>query len=332
MDARLLRSGAELEALVGTLSEFLLTHMAPKATHDLPAGRRVRLKGLVANDFRHPLDRRQTRALERVPVLSNAVRRVVSMIELAIYQDNVSSSVLVSEKQYPQLHAMLREACEILDIPDGQRPQLFVRQNPVPNAYTLAVQGRKPFVVIHTALLAICSDAEVGAVIAHELGHLKCEHGTWLSAANALLLGASALPLPARVLRPVLERLQDELGTWQRAAELSCDRAMLLVAQEPWVPLSVMVKLSGGGGDAGRVPLPQEQLEAFVEQAKLYDEARTSMGSLEAMLGGLMGNQPRSHPIPVLRARELRRWADSEQFAQILDKGEPLPAASQTAA
>lgn len=73
-------------------------------------------------------------------------------------------------------------------------------QNPVPNAYTLAIAGRKPFVVVHTALLELLTPAEVQAVIAHELGHLRCDHGVWLTAANVLASGTvsvSALPLCA---------------------------------------------------------------------------------------------------------------------------------------
>ena len=34
-------------------------------------------------------------------------------------------------------------------------------QNPVPNAYTLAIGGRKPFVVVHTALLELLEPLEV---------------------------------------------------------------------------------------------------------------------------------------------------------------------------
>jgi hypothetical protein len=36
-------------------------------------------------------------------------------------------------------------------------------QHPVPNAYTLAIAGRKPFVVVHTALLELLSPAELQA-------------------------------------------------------------------------------------------------------------------------------------------------------------------------
>lgn len=60
------------------------------------------------------------------------------------------------------------------------RPWLLPRprpQNPLPNAYTLAIAGRKPFIVLHTALLDLLTPEEVQAVLAHELGHLKCDHG-----------------------------------------------------------------------------------------------------------------------------------------------------------
>jgi Zn-dependent protease with chaperone function len=56
----------------------------------------------------------------------------------------------------------------------------------VPNAYTFAMRGEEPFVVIHTALLELLTPAETQAVIAHELGHLKCEHSVYLTLANLI--------------------------------------------------------------------------------------------------------------------------------------------------
>ncbi len=63
----------------------------------------------------------------------------------------------------------------------------------MPNAYTLAIAGKKPFVVVHTALLELLTPIEIQAIIAHELGHLKCDHGVWLTAANVLALGTVSL-------------------------------------------------------------------------------------------------------------------------------------------
>ena len=65
----------------------------------------------------------------------------------------------------------------------------------------------------------------VQAVIAHELGHLKCDHGVWLTIANVLASGTlSVLPAASRAVEEALLR-------WLRAAELTCDRAALLVVQ-----------------------------------------------------------------------------------------------------
>ena len=40
--------------------------------------------------------------------------------------------------------------------------------------------------------------------------------------------------------------MQDALLRWLRAAELTCDRAALLVAQDPRVVVSALMKLAGG--------------------------------------------------------------------------------------
>ena len=69
-------------------------------------------------------------------------------------------------------------------------------QNPSPNAYTLAIAGRKPFIVVHSALLELLKPAEVQAVLAHELGHLKCDHGVWLTAANVIASGTVSVRVP----------------------------------------------------------------------------------------------------------------------------------------
>jgi Zn-dependent protease with chaperone function len=54
-----------------------------------------------------------------------------------------------------------------------EQPDLYVRQSPTPNAYTLAINGKRPFIVVHTSLIELLTPAELQAVLAHELGHLK---------------------------------------------------------------------------------------------------------------------------------------------------------------
>jgi Zn-dependent protease with chaperone function len=265
------------------------------------------LIGLKADRFRHPLDLQATNTLKQLPGVDIAIRSVLgSVAEQFFYLNNIASSVLVSEKQLPHLHKLLIEACEILDL---EPPQLYVQQNPTPNAYTFAMRGKQPFVVLHTSLIEMLTPEEIQAVIAHELGHLKCEHGVYLTMANLLVLAANMLSPWGTVLA---QSLQEQMLQWVRCAEFSCDRAALLAIQDPKVVMSVLMKLAGGSPTLA----PQLNLEAFIEQAKAYDSIGTD--SLGEMLQAAQTAQL-THPVPVIRAREIERWASSAEYQSILN-------------
>ena len=216
--------------------------------------------------------------------------------------------MLVSEKQLPHLHKLLVEACRIIDL---EPPQLYLQQNPVPNAYTFAMQGKKPFMVLHTSLVEMLTPEEIQGVMAHELGHLKCEHGVYLTLANIMVLGASLLPNWGAALA---QSLQAQMLQWLRCAEFSCDRAALLVAQDPKVVMSILMKLAGGSPTIA----PQLNLEAFIEQARHYEAMSNTV--LGEMLKQAQTEQL-THPVPVLRAKEIDRWASSQDYHHLLETG-----------
>ncbi|XP_028771336.1 uncharacterized protein LOC114728785 isoform X2 [Neltuma alba] len=188
----------------------------------------VAFRKLDADDFRHPLDQQNTVILRAIPGLNELGKALLgSVAEQIMLLENIGTSVLVSENQLPGLHQLMVEAAEILNV---DAPDLYVRQSPVPNAYTLAISGKRPFVVVHTSLVELLTREELQAVLAHELGHLKCDHGVWLTYANILTLGAYTVPGIGGFIARTLE---EQLFRWLRAAELTCDRAALLVAQDP---------------------------------------------------------------------------------------------------
>ncbi|CAG9467214.1 unnamed protein product [Pedinophyceae sp. YPF-701] len=270
-------------------------------------GERVRLfKGLTGDDFRHPLDQQNTQLLRSLPGLEAIAKNIMGPVaEQVLLLENISTSVKVGPDQLPSVWNSMQEAATMLGM---DAPDLYIRQNPVPNAYTLAIAGRKPFVVVHTSLIEILSERELQAVLAHELGHLKCDHGVWLTLANFLAMStASVIPM-------VGATLEDNLLRWLRAAELTCDRAALLVAQDSRVVVSALMKLAGGTAKFAT----ELNVEAFLEQARSYDEATSSP------LGWYLRNaQTRqlSHPLPVMRAREIDRWFESQEYRDILRKG-----------
>jgi Zn-dependent protease with chaperone function len=268
----------------------------------------IPLIGLKADQFRHPLDLAATNTLKQLPGLDLMVRQLLGQLgEQFFMLENLASSVQVGENQLPHLHQLLLDACKTLDL---EPPQLYVRQHPMPNAYTFAMRGKQPFVVIHTSLIDLLTDEEVKAVIGHELGHLKCEHGVYLTLANLIVLAAGQFSPVGTVLA---QGLQTQMLEWLRCAEFTCDRAALLATQDPRVVASVLMKLAGGSPTLA----PKLNLDAFLVQARAYDDlSSTELGEMlkQAQTAQL------SHPVPVLRAREIDRWASSKDYESLLDK------------
>jgi Zn-dependent protease with chaperone function len=264
---------------------------------------KLSLTGLNADRFRHPFDQEATTNLKQLPGLDFLVRSLLGpMVEDTMYMNNIASSVQLSEQQLPDIYQLLVEASRILDL---ETPQLYLKQHPAPNAYTMAMRGKKPFVVVHTSLVDLLTPAELQAVFAHELGHLKCEHGVYLTLANIMILTAGSL-IPG-----LGQSIQQQMLQWLRCAEFSCDRAALLVVQDPKVVASVLMKLSGGSPTLA----PLLNIDAFLAQARAYEEVSASeMGKAirTAQTAQL------SHPVPVLRAKEIDRWSETNEYYALL--------------
>ncbi|KAK9925509.1 hypothetical protein M0R45_033831 [Rubus argutus] len=261
---------------------------------------------LQADDFRHPLDKQNTQMLRAIPGLNEigkVVRGIVAVEPL--FLENIGTSVLVTPNQLSGLHELMVEAAKILNV---EPPLLYIRQSPVPYAGTVAISDKMPFVVVHTSLVELLTREELQAVFAHELGHLKCDHCVWLTFADILAHGAKAIPGLGWL---ISQSVEEQLVRWRQAAELTCDRASLLVAQDPKVVISVMMKITGG------CPSLADQLnvDAFLAQARSYDKASLSPP------GWYVRNAHAtqlSHPVPVIRASEIDEWSRSLEYKAIL--------------
>jgi Zn-dependent protease with chaperone function len=113
--------------------------------------------------------------------------------------------------------------------------------------------------------------------------------------------------------------MEAALRAWMRRAELSCDRAALLVTQDPDVIGRTMMKLSGGTY-ASRLDYQQ-----FLQQArdfqKNYDEKALDRFWADVISSG------RSHPFPVWRVSEILKWVESGEYKALMT-GEPQIAAA----
>ena len=265
----------------------------------------VPLKGISATQFRHPLDKTLTDAIQNTPLANlaeGAIRSTFSLVEQGVRLDLLSSSVRVSQDQLPELHDAMQSAAQVLDM--KRVPDLFIQSSSQANAYTLALEsksGSPPIVVITSALIERCSNEEVQAIIGHELGHLKCSHSLYLT------LGG-LVSSPFRNLPIVGSQTEKLLQDWRLSAEYSCDRAALLVAQDVNVVAGAMLKLFAGTNKVSNT-------KAFLEQAKEYEKLLKDVNPLVRMSVSM---QTRTHPLPVKRVAELEKWFGSKEYNALL--------------
>jgi heat shock protein HtpX len=77
---------------------------------------------------------------------------------------------IVSESEAPQLHGMITRLCAIADLP---KPQVAIVRTQVPNAFATGRSQNKAVVAVTTGIMDKLSPAELEAVLAHELTHVK---------------------------------------------------------------------------------------------------------------------------------------------------------------
>jgi Zn-dependent protease with chaperone function len=267
---------------------------------------------LGKHDYVHPSDSKALAALKAIPGIDTALKKLLEVTgESAIRVTFMASAVKVTPQQCPDLHAKLQVACTTLGVP---MPDLYIQQNPIVNAFTGGVE--KPIIVLHSSLIERLNEEETLAVIAHEVGHIHAEHVLYLTAAN-LILAIARIPLASLPIAVILKELltatmRGALLAWMRRAELSCDRAALLVVQDPHVVGRTMMKLAGGTF-ASKI-----NYELFLEQArefqKNYDENKLDKFWADIINAGL------SHPFPIWRVSEILKWVESGEYDDVMKR------------
>ena len=212
-------------------------------------------------------------------------------------------------KQYPTLYRMLQESCKVMEITE---PELYIHQSEVFNAYTSGTD--RTFIVLHSSLVKNFSDEELLFVIGHECGHIKAGHVLYSELGRMLMpllemLGQATLGLGQLAGIGVVAAFYE----WMRQAEMSCDRAGLLVCQEPHNAVSALMKLGGGSSRFD----DEASVEAFLEQARNHSASSGLEGLSKALLF-ITYNWQLTHPQVVFRAKALDEWEQSGAYQKIL--------------
>ena len=243
----------------------------------------------TGHEYTYTFDRQSRVAFENTKPVALAVEASVRLFKQLGKHQLLGHAVKVSDRQFSRIHRITKTACDTLQI---TMPQVFVVNSPVFNAGTLGTNDDS-FIMVHSALVNEYSDEELLTVIGHECGHIHNSHVAYLTALHYLTYMAGMF-LPW-ILQPALVALRG----WSRRAEITCDRAGMLVAKNQAASERAITKLA-----VGSKKLYEEfNLDAFLEQ---HEEGSHGIGKYMEVFA--------THPWLPKRVLAMRVFGDSQLF------------------
>ncbi len=271
---------------------------------------RKHLDGISSAAFIADTDRIALDALKRVPLLPQLIQKFYEVgIDRWMYCYNMSMSVRCGPRQYQTLYKILKESAAVLDMPE---PELYITNNPFPNAFAGGVE--RPYITLRSSMIDTLTDEQLYHLMGHELGHVKAGHILYKSVASVLLpllemIGRRTFGLGDVASIGIMLAFYE----WSRQAELTADRAGLLVSQSLDTSIDANLALAAGPNRLSN----EMSRDAFMDQARAYQEAGT-LESVGKVLIFMLMSSTYTHPMPVHRTQELERWVETGAYDRIL--------------
>lgn len=169
---------------------------------------------------------------------------------------------VVSESEAPQLHEMITRLCAMADLP---KPQVAIVRTEVPNAFATGRSQDHAVVAVTTGILNKLSPAELEAVLAHELSHVKNRDMAVLTIASFISTLAFYLMRYGLYFNMGGDRRRDggslllvwliSIVVWiisflliralSRYREYAADRGSAIITGQPSTLASALMKISG---------------------------------------------------------------------------------------
>lgn len=255
-------------------------------------------------DFIHPDDAAALQKLRSIPALPTIIDKIFQYgYEEIAWSENITSNVRLSELQMPEIYKHLPPICNKLGIPI---PELYMQMSPIPNAWTSG--SKKVYIVITLGLVRRFKDEELDAVLAHECGHILCQHVLYSTLANSLFaLGDSIVDsIIGQLGNVALKPIKQALFAWQRASELSADRVACMITSAE-ILTRVLARLDGIPNNL----LKDMNLTAWARQGAEYEMLK--QGNSWGKVVRYMSNADMDHPYGPVRAFEAIMWSKSNQ-------------------
>lgn len=260
----------------------------------------------------HPEDAQALKVLMNIPALPKVMEKVFEYgYDEISWTENVTTNLRLSETQMPEIYNRLPPICERLGIPV---PELYLEMTQVANAWTSGY--KRPYIVLTLGLTRKVKGEELDAVLAHECGHILCQHVLYQTLANAVFtLGDSvADTLVGFVGNAMMKPLKQALVAWSRASELSADRVACIIA-----PSSALALALARVDMIPKYIVENMDLKAWARQGKDFEDMKK--GSTWNKVVHWMSNSDAYHPFSPVRVYEAMKW-EKTSMCQNLRQGQ----------
>lgn len=270
----------------------------------------------------HPEDAKALKALKNIPALPKIMEKVFEYgYDEISWSENVTTNLRLSDRQMPEVYSLLTNICKRFCIPV---PELYLQMTPIANAWTSG--HNKPYIVITHGLLRRLTTEELEAVIAHECGHIICQHVLYQTLANAIFAFGDSFAdtLVGTIGTAAMKPVRQALIAWSRASELSADR-FACIATSAMALSKALARISL----LPRYIVDNMDFDAWAEQGKDYEALKT--GTAWNKIIHWMANSDADHPYCPVRAYEALEWEKTDLYKQM--KSSPIiakPASVET--
>lgn len=254
---------------------------------------------MTLDELIHPDDAQALKALQSIPALPKIMEKVFEYgYDEISWSENITSNLRLSEHQMPEIYNRLPPICERLGIPV---PELYLQMSPIANAWTSG--HSKVYIVLTLGLIRRLKGEELDAVIAHECGHILCQHVLYQTLANAIFtLGDSlADSFVGLIGTTAMKPIKQALIAWSRASELSADRVACLITSAE--------TLSRALARISMMPqfvVDDMNLKEWASQGRDYEALKS--GTAWNKVVRWMMNSDADHPFCPVRAYEVMEW------------------------
>lgn len=246
------------------------------------------------------MDYEYRRRLDSVPQLYNIAKKICATYASRTLQEINMNGLLAGPDQFSEVYQIGCDCARTLGI---GIPSIYIVNNQGLNAYTIATDELEPLIVIYSGLYERFTPGELRCVIGHECGHIHNQHSVYNTLINILVASGqlAAGALAGQLMNILTLGSEVMLRAWNRAAEVTCDRAGMICCEQVEDAYRVNAKLLYGAALGEH----EVNLEALKRQLDMQMQTMTKFNELLY-----------DHPTAVRRIMAEMEFSECETFYQ----------------